>query len=296
MNDVIIVDTTLRDGEQAAGIAFTPFEKMAIARMLDQAGIPFIEVGIPAMGRDEQDQIRDILELGLKASLFTWNRLVINDIRASLECGARFLHISVPVSDIQINLKLQKNRQWVLEKTREVIYFAKEKGCQVSIGAEDASRADFSYLLQIAEAAKAEGVHRLRFADTLGILDPFSACERIKRLINLTGLDIEIHAHNDFGMATANTLAAVKGGARFISTTVNGIGERAGNASLAEVVAALDKLLGIETNLRSGLFPLLAKFVHRAAQAKPPVSKDVSRKVSRKVLTTESTDAIINTN
>lgn len=270
MSDLIIVDTTLRDGEQAAGIAFTAAEKITIAKMLDQAGVPQIEAGIPAMGREEQKTIRAIVNLGLKSRLLTWNRLNLADLKASIDCGVKFVHISAPVSDIHIQYKLRKNRAWVLDNIKTAIRYAREAGCQVSVGAEDASRADFDFLVKFAGIVRQEGAERLRYADTLGILDPFTACERIKRLVAATGLDIEIHAHNDFGMATANNLAAVKGGARFISTTVNGIGERAGNAPMEEVVMAMQKLYNRDMGISAGVFPALSKFVAKAANRKAP--------------------------
>lgn len=271
-NEVIIVDTTLRDGEQAAGIAFTAAEKIAIAKMLDQAGVAQIEAGIPAMGREEQEVIRAIVSLGLKARILTWNRLCLSDIKASKDCGVKFIHISAPVSDIHIQYKLRKNRAWVLENLKRAVRCARAAGCAVSVGAEDASRADFDFLVRFARVARQEGAERLRYADTLGILDPFTACERVKRLVDAAGLDIEIHAHNDFGMATANTLAAVKGGARFISTTVNGIGERAGNAPMEEVTMAMKKLFNLDLGLDSSHFPALSEFVAKAANRRAPAA------------------------
>lgn len=270
MNDVIIVDTTLRDGEQAAGIAFTRLEKITIARLLDKAGIPQIEAGIPAMGKEEQAAVRSIVNLGLKAEIFTWNRLHLEDIQASLHCGIKFIHISAPVSDIQIRLKLRKTRQWVMENLKRAVAFAIARGCRVSVGAEDSSRADPKFLASFARTARVEGAERLRFADTVGVLEPFGARERIRTLRCNAGIELEIHAHNDFGMATANSLAAVIGGARFVSTTVNGIGERAGNADMEEVAAALEQLYGIKTGLHPTVFPELSEFVARASNRTAP--------------------------
>lgn len=274
VRDVIIVDTTLRDGEQAAGIAFSAAEKITIAKMLDQAGIPLIEAGIPAMGRIEQEVIRAIVDLGLKSRILTWNRLNLKDIKASIDCGVKNIHISAPVSDIHIQYKLRKSRAWILENTKKAVCYARSAGCAVSVGAEDASRADFGFLVKFAGIALREGAERLRYADTLGIHDSFTTRERIKLLAEATGAEIEIHAHNDFGMATANTLAAVKGGARFISTTVSGIGERAGNASMEEVVMVMKELGKREMvlkGLNAAVFPALSEFVARAANRRVPV-------------------------
>lgn len=271
MIDVTIVDTTLRDGEQAAGIAFAGSEKTTIARLLDKAGVREIEVGIPAMGGEEKKTIRDIISLGLRANVFTWNRLTLGDIKASVNCGAKFVHISAPVSDIQIQFKLRQTKDWVIENLKRAIWFAKAKECRVSVGAEDSSRADSGFLMLFAAVAKQEGAERLRFADTVGILDPFSACEKIRTIRRAVDIPIEMHAHNDFGMATANTLAAVKGGAELLSTTVNGIGERAGNASMEEVVLALEILYGCKTGLDRTAFNELSEFVAKASNRQVPV-------------------------
>ncbi len=264
MNGIQIVDTTLRDGEQAAGIVFTAAEKIAIAKMLDRAGVHQIEAGIPAMGREEQETIKKIINLGLKAPILTWNRLNLGDIKASINCGANFVHISVPVSEIHIHCKLRKTRQWILDNIKRAVWYALNHGCRVSVGAEDASRADFAFLCEFAGVARGEGVERLRYADTLGILDPFSARERVRELIEVTGLDIEIHAHNDFGMAIANTVAAVKGGARYVSTTVNGIGERAGNAPVEDVDIAVERFMGYSFGLDRNVLSALSRFVAEA--------------------------------
>jgi homocitrate synthase NifV len=270
LNEVIIVDTTLRDGEQAAGIAFTRSEKVTIARLLDLAGVSQIEAGIPAMGVEEQAALRSIVDLNLKAEILAWNRLNLEDIKASLRCGIKFVHISGPVSDIQIELKLRKTRGWVIENLKRAIAFAIGNGCRVSVGAEDSSRADVEFLHLFAQTAVKEGAERLRFADTLGILDPFGTKASIKSLRQAVGVEIEIHAHNDFGMATANSLAAVLGGAKFISTTVNGIGERAGNAAMEEVVMALEQLYAVRTKVDKAILPELSEFVARASNRQAP--------------------------
>lgn len=270
MGEVHIVDTTLRDGEQAVGVAFSKKEKIHIAAALCQLGIHYIEAGIPAMGGEEKDTIRDLVRMELPAEIISWNRVVKEDVQASLECGINYVHISAPVSDIHLQYKLRKNRQWILEKLREVVVFAKEKGCRVSVGAEDASRADQDFLTRFAIVAKQEGAERLRYADTLGVLDPFKTYEHINNLLHYTGLDIEIHAHNDFGMATANTLAAVQAGAKYISATVNGLGERAGNTSLEEVYMALKRVLYQDLGLKEFCLAKLSEYVARATNRQLP--------------------------
>lgn len=236
MKPLYIVDTTLRDGEQAAGLVFSKLEKFYIAQVLDAAGVAVIEAGIPAMGPIEQDFIRDLISLNLRAPIMTWNRAVLSDIRASIDCGARNIHISVPVSDLQIKYKLGKDRQWVTGAMVSAVRYALDYGCKVSVGAEDASRADQDFVYRLAEKAEKAGAIRFRYADTLGVLDPFTTYNNIKGLRQHTGLDIEIHSHNDLGLATANAYSAYRAGAQYVDTTVNGIGERAGNSSLQDLL------------------------------------------------------------
>lgn len=270
MNTVYFVDTTLRDGEQAAGVAFTVDEKVKIAWLLDQVGVYQIESGIPAMGKLEMDAIYRILSLDLKARVSTWNRATLGDVKASLACGARNLHISAPVSDIHIQYKLRRSRPWVLESVRRAVSYAREYGCTVTIGAEDASRADMNFLLTFARFAREEGASRLRFADTLGVLDPFTTRDKVAQIIQEVGIDVEMHAHNDFGMATANALAAYQAGAKYLSTTVSGLGERAGNSSFEEVVKVLQRIKGVKIDVPEEKLEELVQTVVLAANR--PVS------------------------
>lgn len=265
MDLIRILDTTLRDGEQTAGVVFTANEKMTIARLLDSAGVYQIEAGIPAMGGDEEKAVYGILSMGLKAKISTWNRAVINDIKKSIDCGVRYIHISVPVSDIHINYKLKKSRTWVKESLIRAVTYAKDRGCWVSVGAEDASRANFDFLVQIVALAEKYGAEQIRYADTVSQLQPFNIYEHIRALKQHTQLDIEIHTHNDFGLATANALAAVRAGAAVVNTTVTGLGERAGNAPLEEVFMALQYLYNIPTGINARLLPELARYVTKAA-------------------------------
>ncbi len=243
--DIRIVDTTLRDGEQKAGIALGINDKVQIAKILDSMGIYQIEAGIPAMGKEEKQSIRKIAELGLKCRISTWNRLNIDDIKQSLDCGSDIVHISVPSSDIQIKAKLRRDREWVLDSIKRCLDYARSKNHQITIGLEDASRAEFKFLLQIIAAVSELGVSRVRYADTVGILSRKRIYEEIKIIRNETKTDIEIHTHNDMGMAVANALSAVKGGAEFVDCTVGGIGERAGNCDLLQFIKAAKACLGL---------------------------------------------------
>lgn len=241
--DIYIVDTTLRDGEQCAGKAFSVDEKVEIAKYMDKNNIYQIEAGIPAMGDLEKECIKRILAARKKSLISTWNRMNKKDILNSMDCKPDIIHISVPTSDIQIYSNLGKDKMWVEENLRECVYLAKDNGYEVTIGFEDASRADINYLINLCEIVKEFDVKRVRYADTVGILIPSTVSKAVKTIIDNTGIEIEIHAHNDFGMAIPISLEAVKSGAKYVDCTLDGIGERAGNCNLQEFIRISDVFL-----------------------------------------------------
>jgi homocitrate synthase NifV len=273
--EVKLDDTTLRDGEQTAGVVFANKEKVRIARLLDEIGVHQIEAGIAAMGGDERDTLEEIAHLGLDASILGWNRANIDDIRTSLDCGVDAVAISLATSDIHIETKLKKDRAWVLDSMRRAVAYAKESGVYVSVNAEDASRTEMGFLIEYAQAAEAEGADRIRFCDTIGLMEPFRCYKAISELAQSTGLEIEMHTHNDFGMAVANAIAGIHAGATWVNVTVAGLGERAGNAALEEVVMALKYIEGFEMDIDSARFREIAEYVMSAAGRTIPDWKSV---------------------
>ena len=271
MKNIHINDTTLRDGEQAAGIVFSAAEKIAIASMMDSMGIPELEVGIPAMGGSEAQAITTIVQKGLKAKLLGWNRAVRSDIEASIACGLKRVHISVPVSEIQIKAKFKGKTNLVWQRLKDSLNFALDQDLFVSVGAEDASRADESFLLEVAQFAQSLGASRFRFCDTVGILEPLTTAQKVGKLVECLKIPIEMHTHNDFGLATANALAGLQAGATAVNTTVNGLGERAGNAALEEMIMALKRLYQVDSAIEtSRLRELSQQVIAASGIALPP--------------------------
>ena len=267
---VFLNDTTLRDGEQAPGVAFTRKEKIEIAEALSAAGVPEIEAGTPAMGDEEIETLRSIVSLKLPLRVAAWCRMGEEDLFAAVSAGVNYVNLSIPTSDRQLKGKLNRDRDWALGNVRHVVTLATKLGFTVAVGCEDASRADPDFLCAVAEAARESGAFRLRLADTLGVLDPFSAYALVRRVASATDLEIEFHAHDDLGLATANTLAAVAGGARHASVTVAGLGERAGNAPLEEVAIALRQTARAESGIDPrALRPLAQRVMDAAGRAMP---------------------------
>ena len=274
-SNIMLVDTTLRDGEQTAGVVFSNNEKIRIAKMLDGVGIHQIEAGIPVMGGDEKEVISKLTKLGLDASIMAWNRANIEDIKHSVDCGVDAVAISISTSDIHITHKLQKSRKWVLDSMAGAVEFAKSNRLYVSVNAEDDSRSNLEFLIEFAKVARDLGADRLRFCDTVGALEPFKTYDVISRLLERAEMEIEMHTHNDFGLATANALAGIKAGARFVGVTVNGLGERAGNAPLEEVAMALKFLFNVKMDVKTKDFRELSDYVAMASGRPLPICKPI---------------------
>lgn len=283
--NVCIVDTTLRDGEQSPGVVFSIREKVHIAEILDEIGVHQIEAGIPVMGGNEKKAVKEIVDMDLRASILSWNRAVVGDIDSSLDCDVDAVAISMPVSDIHIKHKLNRDREWVLESMVSAVSYARDHGVYVCVSGEDASRADQDFVAEFASAASDAGADRFRYCDTIGILEPFSTFLRIRGLMELIDIDVELHTHNDFGMATANALAGIRAGASHVSVTVNGLGERAGNAALEEVVMALKHIEGVDLGFDTVRFREISEYMANASFRATSVSKPI---VGRDIFAHES--------
>lgn len=241
---VNVVDTTLRDGEQKAGVALSIEDKVKMAELISKMGAFQIEAGIPVMGGDEKESVKRIVDLGLNSKIASWNRMSTKDIDASIECGVDIIHISAPASDLQIASKLEKDRAWVVEHLKNSVIYAKDKGYEVTVGLEDSSRADIDFLIELCKTVFELGVRRVRYADTVGILEPKKIFTQVKDIIKVVPVEIEIHNHNDFGMSIANSIAAIEAGAKFVDCTIAGMGERAGNCDFVEFIKTFYRING----------------------------------------------------
>jgi homocitrate synthase NifV len=247
-----LVDSTLRDGEQAPGICFSASQKLRIAAGLDLHGIHQIEAGVPAASRQEKEKKKKIIENRKNAIISTWARLVPSDIKHAIDVQPDMIHISVPVSHVHIYKKLNKNKEWVIEQLHICLNLLGKSGIPVSVGFEDAFRSETKFMLDIVKILLDFGVKRIRLADTVGIATP-SLCRAVFKTISekLKGkAELGIHAHNDLGMAVANTIESAKAGCLYADVTIGGIGERAGNCNLAQLVCASSSVFdwGVKLN------------------------------------------------
>ncbi|SHJ34614.1 beta/alpha barrel domain-containing protein [Parasporobacterium paucivorans] len=245
-----IVDTTLRDGEQRAGIVFNAEDKIRIALKLDEIHVGEIEAGILGSKAEQRDYIEEIMRRREYAKISIWSRAIKEDILGMNTKCPDIIHIGTPVSYAQIYSRLRKNKVWFRKNLCECVDAALTKGASVTVGFEDASRADVGFLINTAIMLKNLGVDTIRIADTVGVLTPERTRRIIEEISSQTDIDLEIHVHNDLGMAVANSIVAAAAGVRYIDCTLAGIGERGGNCNFYQFLKAAEGCFdfGIDKN------------------------------------------------
>ncbi len=270
-----IFDTTLRDGEQTPGISFTTEQKRTIARQLDALGVDIIEAGTPITSKEEKEVVQLICDEGLSAKICGLARILTQDIDACVDCGVDLIHIFVPSSAIQREHTTKMSEAQVKEQAYKMTRYVKERGFMCMFSAMDATRTRLEFLIDLYKTAEEGGADILNVPDTVGISEPFAMYELVGEIYRAVKVPISIHCHNDFGLAVANSLAAVKAGASEVQVSVNGIGERAGNADLVETVMSLNAIYGLKTNIKTERLFEMAKLIERITGIPIPVTKPV---------------------
>ncbi|MGI0074415.1 MAG: 2-isopropylmalate synthase, partial [Nitrosotalea sp.] len=261
-----IFDTTLRDGEQTPGVALTPDQKLAIAQKLDELGVDAIEAGFPIISDGERLAIKSITSAGLRAEICGLARTERKDIDAAVAVGLKYIHTFIATSDIHLQYKLKLTREQALAKAVDAVQYAKSLGLKVEFSAEDATRTEREFLKKVFTAVTEAGADRLDIPDTVGYSTPQYIATITKDTIDATHLPVSVHCHNDFGLAVANAISAIQAGAQCAHVTVNGIGERAGNASLEELVMGLQCLQfdkKYETNINTKLLYETSRYISK---------------------------------
>ena len=262
--NIKVLDTTLRDGEQTPGVSLTPLEKLRIATKLDEIGIDYIEAGSAITSEGERSSIKEIAKQGFSAEILSFSRPLTVDIDYCIDCDVDGVNLVVPTSDLHISDKLKTTRDELIELSNSAIEYCKDHGLIVELSAEDASRSDISFLKSVFINGIDYGADRICVCDTVGILTPDTSFELFNSLKHISS-PIAVHCHNDFGLAVANTLSALKGGASEIHTTINGIGERAGNTSFEECVVSIERLFSqFSTNIKINEIYDISKLVARS--------------------------------
>jgi len=270
-----IFDTTLRDGEQTPGISFTTEQKRTIARQLDALGVDIIEAGTPITSKEEKEVVQLICDEGLSAKICGLARILTQDIDACVDCGVDMIHIFVPSSEIQREHTTKMSEEEVKEQAYKMTRYVKERGFMCMFSAMDATRTRLEFLIDLYKTAEEGGADILNVPDTVGISEPFAMYELVGEIYRAVKVPISIHCHNDFGLAVANSLAAVKAGASEVQVSVNGIGERAGNADLVETVMSLNSIYGLKTNIKTERLFEMAKLIERLTGIQIPITKPV---------------------
>jgi 2-isopropylmalate synthase len=256
-----IFDTTLRDGEQTPGVSLTAEDKMEIARQLSKLGVDVIEAGFPSSSEGEKKVVRDIAKAGLQPEICALSRCTKNDINAALDCDVDLIHVFIPTSPVQMKYAVNLTPEQVLSSAVESVEYVKSHGVRCEFSPMDATRTEMPFLKKVCQATEKAGMDSLNLPDTVGIMTPKSTIKFIEEMKTAVKVPISTHCHDDFGMAVANSLAAVEAGAAQVHVAVNGLGERAGNASLEEVVMALHEIYKYKTNVNTRLLYSTSRMV-----------------------------------
>lgn len=276
-----LLDTTLRDGEQAVGVIFTPREKRQIASLLASIGIPAVEAGFPALGPEEKACLHAVVEADLQTrtgdplQVYAFARARGEDVLDAADCDVDGVVISISTSDSHIERKFRSHQDWVFDRVREAAGEAQKHDLIFTVSAEDASRTSLPFLIEYYQLAEELGAGMVRYCDSLGIEDPYGTYRRIKYIREKISLPIEMHMHNDFGMATANALAGIRAGAGGVIGSIGGLGERTGNSPLEEVVMALKHLYDVDMGIDTARFREVAEYVAQASQRAIPIWKAI---------------------
>ncbi len=264
IGEVQAYDSTLRDGEQMPGVVFSLEQKVAIARKLDEVGVPQIEAGFPAVSDGEKRAIRAISKLGLDSEILALSRVTKPDIDAAIDAGVDMVLLFIATSDIHLRYKFNKPREFVLEKVVEALEYCRSRGVKAALSCEDSTRTELEVLMQVYEAAEKAGAVRIGITDTVGCASPEAITTMVTEVRKRFRTEVSVHLHNDYGLALANAFAGIRAGAKAVATTVNGIGERAGNVPLEEFAGTLKfvygKDIGIDTSRLKELCDLVASF------------------------------------
>lgn len=291
--NITIYDTTMRDGEQTPGVCLRTPEKLKIARKLDELGIHQIEAGFPIVSNEEKRSVKAIVNEDLNADILVLSRTKKEDIDMAIDCDVDGIITFMATSDLHLKYKLKMTKEQALNICMKSIEHAKDHGIFVAFSAEDATRTDFDFLKKMYKRAEEYGVDRVHIADTVGAISPQGADYLVRELRKDIKTGIAMHCHNDFGMAIANSIAGLAAGATAVSTTVNGIGERAGNASLEELVMALTLVYGLDLGFNIEHFCDISRLVSELTNLNVPDNKPI---VGRNVFRHESgihVDAVI---
>ena len=272
MNKEIITffDTTLRDGEQTPNVSLTDEQKLTIAKALDKLGVDVIEAGFPISSKGEYNAVKSIVETGLRATVCGLARVVKSDIDACFGTGVELIHVFASTSDVQLEYSMKKTRQEVYDLSIDAVEYVKDHGTKCLFSAMDATRTEMNFLQHICRGVESAGADIINIPDTVGIMAPSRMFDFVQEIRRVVKVPIDVHCHNDFGLAVANSLSAVEAGANQVQVTVNGIGERAGNADLAQTVMSLSSIFGAKSNINSQYLLETSRLVERFTKINMP--------------------------